>query len=143
MIPVLTQLLPFALVSAFALAPAPDVTTTWNLNGSVEGVNFTETCVLTQSDAKLSGTCKDDLATRTVSGSVADKAITFSHPSEYQGQALTLTFAGHLDDAGALSGTVDVQPLGYSGSFTATRAVPVTLPGTPSTPPATPPSVKP
>jgi hypothetical protein len=134
----LPRLLPVALVPAFVLAPAPDVTTTWNLTGNVEGVTFTETCALTQSDVKLSGTCKDDLATRVVTGSVADKSLTFSHPSEYQGQALTLTFTGHVDDAGALSGAVDVQPLGYSGTFSATKAVPVTLPGTPSTPPPSP-----
>jgi hypothetical protein len=121
-------LLPFALVSALAQAPAP-VVTTWNLTGNVEGVTFNETCVLTQTDATLAGTCKDDLATRAVTGTVADKAITFSHPSEYQGQALTLSFAGHLDDAGGvLSGSVDVAPLGYSGTFTATKATAATLP---------------
>ena len=141
MMQLLPRLLPIALVSAFAFAPAPDLNATWSLNGNVEGVTFTETCALTQADAKLSGTCKDDVAAHDVTGTVADKSVTFSHPSQYQGQALTLNFSGRLDDVGALSGTVDVLPMGYSGTFSATKAAPVTLPGTPSTPstpPATP-----
>jgi hypothetical protein len=130
----LPRLLHVALVSAFALAPAPDVSATWSLTGNVEGVTFTETCALTQTDATLSGTCKDDLATRVVTGTVVDKTITFTHPSEYQGQALTLTFTGRLDDAGALSGAVDVQPIGYSGTFSATRVTPAPTPAPTATP---------
>jgi len=130
------RLLPLALVSAFATAPAPDLNATWSLNGSVEGVTFAETCALTQTDAQLSGSCKDDLATRVVTGTVADKAVTFSHASEYQGQALTLNFAGHLDDAGALSGSVDVQPLGYQGTFTATKTPPAAAPASASAAPS-------
>jgi hypothetical protein len=146
-------LLPFVLVSVFALAPAPapapDLNATWSLTGSVEGVTFMETCALVQADTKLSGTCKDDIATHDVTGTVAEKSVTFSHASQYEGQALTLSFAGHLDDTGALSGTVDVQPMGYSGTFSATKATPpaptpaTPPPPAPATPPSTPPSPKP
>lgn len=122
MIQLLPRLLPFALVTAFAFAPAPDLTATWKIDGNVEGVPVVETCILTQTDATLAGTCKDTLATRTVTGTVAEKMITFSHPSEYQGQPLVLTFAGNLDETGKLSGTIDVSPLGYQGVFSATKA---------------------
>jgi len=147
MILFLPRLLPLAFVSAFALAPAPDLNATWSLTGSVEGVTFMETCALVQADTKLSGTCKDDIATHDVTGTVAEKSVTFSHASQYEGQALTLSFAGHLDDTGTLSGTVDVQPIGYSGTFSATKATPPAPPATPATPPppapATPPSTPP
>jgi len=118
------RLLPFIFVSAFALAPVPDLTATWKIDGNVEGVPVVETCVLTQTDAKLGGTCTDPMATRTVTGTVADKMITFSHPSEYQGQPLVLTFAGNLDETGKLIGTIDVSPLGYQGVFSASKAGP-------------------
>jgi hypothetical protein len=139
MVHLLPRLLPIVLVSGFAFAPAPDLNAMWTLTGNVEGVTFTETCALTQADATLSGTCKDDVATHDVTGTVADQSVTFSHASQYQGQALTLTFVGRLDDAGALSGSVDVQPLGYSGTFSAIKA----KPAPPSTPPSSPPSLKP
>ncbi len=118
----MTRLLPFALLSAFALAPAPDVTATWNLTGDVQGYPIAETCVLTQTEMKIAGTCKDTLASRAVTGTVTEKSVSFSHPSEYEGQALVLTYTGNLDDAGKLSGTIDVAPLGYSGVFSATKA---------------------
>ena len=119
----MTRLLSLALLVATSFAADPVLTGTWTLTGDVQGYPINETCLLTQTEAKITGTCKDAQTTRDVTGTVADKAVTFSHPSEYQGQPLTLTFAGSFDASGVLNGTIDVQPLDYQGTFSATTAV--------------------
>lgn len=122
----MTRLISSAILLAAAFAADPVVITgTWNLDGNVQGYPITEVCKLAQAaDATITGVCNDTKLDRTVTGKVTDKGITFSHPSEYQGDALTLTYAGIFDEKGVLSGTIDVQPLDYQGTFSATKAVP-------------------
>ena len=121
----MTRILSFALLAAAAFAADPIATGTWTLTGDVQGYPINESCVLTQTDAAIAGTCTDSAKVdRVVTGKVTDKGITFSHPSEYQGDPLTLTFAGTLDPTGKLSGTIDVQPLDYQGIFSAIKAAP-------------------
>ena len=119
----MTRILSIALLAAAAFAADPIATGTWTLTGDVQGYPINESCVLTQTDAAIAGTCTDSAKVdRVVTGKVTDKGFTFSHPSEYQGDPLTLTFAGALDPTGKLSGTIDVQPLDYQGTFSATKA---------------------
>ena len=121
----MTRILSFALLAATAFAADPIATGTWALTGDVQGYPINESCVLTQTDVAIAGTCTDGAKVdRVVTGKVTDKGFTFSHPSEYQGDPLTLTFAGTLDATGKLSGTIDVQPLDYQGTFSATKATP-------------------
>ena len=119
------RILSIALLAAAAFAADPIATGTWTLTGDVQGYPINESCVLTQTDVAIAGTCTDSAKVdRVVTGKVTDKGITFSHPSEYQGDPLTLTFAGTLDPTGKLSGTIDVQPLDYQGIFSAIKAAP-------------------
>jgi len=114
----MTLLLVSALFFAAAVPVNPIATGTWALTGDVQGYPVTESCVLTQTDAAIAGTCIDSAkVSRTVTGTVAEKTITFAHPSEYNGDPLTLTFKGTLDDSGTLKGTIDVYPLDYQGTF--------------------------
>jgi len=130
----MTRLLSIALlfVAQTATVPAapvaPVATGSWTITGDVQGYPITETCTLTQTDAKIAGTCTNGEKTQPTTGTVADKTITFSHPGEYEGQPLTLTFAGQLDDSGKLSGTIDVQPLNFQGVFNATKSAAATPP---------------
>jgi hypothetical protein len=131
---IMIRLLPIALLfvaqtSAVPAAPvAPIAAGNWTISGDVQGFPINETCTLTQTDAKIAGTCTNGEKTQPTTGTVADKSITFSHPGEYQGEALTVTFSGQLDDSGKLSGTIDVQPLNFQGVFNATKAAAGTPP---------------
>jgi len=121
----MTRLLASTLLFAAAVATDPIATGTWNITGDVQGYPVTESCVLTQTDATLAGTCTDSgKVVRAATGSVAEKTITIVHPSEYNGDPLTLTFKGTLDDSGTLKGTIDVYPLEYQGTFSAAKATP-------------------
>ena len=111
----------FLLVSTSAFA-AP-LAGTWKITGDVQGYPINETCTLSGADDVLTGDCvgeKKVAATASRKGDV----LTLVHPGEYQGQALTLTFTGKLQADGSLSGSIDVQPLNYDGTFTATRETP-------------------
>jgi hypothetical protein len=55
----MTRILSFTLFAAAALTADPIATGSWNLTGDVQGYPVTESCVLTQTDAALSGTCTD------------------------------------------------------------------------------------
>lgn len=92
----------------------------WVITGDVQGYPINETCTLAGPDTKLVGKCtglKEVDATATFDGTT----LTLKYPGEYQGQALDLTFAGKLQADGTLSGSIDVQPLNYDGTFTAKR----------------------
>ena len=55
-----------------------------------------------------------------VTGTVDGKKVTWKYDSDYNGTALTLTYTATLDDSDKISGSVEVQPFGVSGDFTAT-----------------------
>ena len=113
------------LATLFAAMPAlaAPLAGTWKIDGDVQGYPIKETCTFTGADTALTGTCVGE---KTVAATATrkDDTVTLIHPGEYQGQALTLTFAGKLQADGSLRGTIDVQPLNYDGTFTATRDLP-------------------
>ncbi len=121
------MLLTALLASALAAAPAADsITGTWKITGDVMGNPLNSVCALKQAAAKITGTCTNtdaaDAKPVDVTGEVKDGKVTFSHGGDYQGQALTITYAGALASAKELKGTIDVQPFGVTGTFTAAPA---------------------
>ena len=121
------MLLPFLLVSALHAAPvaapaADSVSGTWRVTGDVQGNAVNELCTLKQAGTAVTGSCTAEGGQAyPVTGEVKDGRVTFRHGGEYQGQALTLTYSGMLA-AKPLKGTIDVQPFGVTGDFTATPA---------------------
>jgi len=113
----LGALLGAAMLSPSAVAADTKVAGTWKIDGDVQGYPIHETCTLSGPDDKLTGKCVGEKtvdATAVLSGST----LTLKHPGEYQGEALTLTFTGKLQDDASVSGSIDVQPLNYDGTFT-------------------------
>ncbi len=109
------------LTATVALADDSKAAGTWKIDGDVQGHAIVETCKLSGPDDKLSGTCVGEKtvdATATFDGTT----LTLKHPGEYQGEALTVTFAGKMQKDGTLSGTIDVEPMGYDGTFIAKRS---------------------
>lgn len=121
------MLLAALLASALHAAPprpaADSLTGTWRVAGDVMGNPIHELCTLAQAGTKLTGTCKNtdapDARPFDVTGEVKDGRVTFSHGGDYQGQALTIAYTGTLSSPTELKGTVDVQPFGVGGTFTA------------------------
>jgi hypothetical protein len=124
MLPILTLLV------ALHIAPAADsVAGAWQITGDIMGNPLRELCTLKQSGAVVSGSCTNEQGGRyEVSGEVKEGKLTFKHGGDYQGTALTFVYSATLAAPTAppkeLKGTVEVQPFGASGTFTAAPAPP-------------------
>ena len=105
-----------------AQTPAPvNVAGVWDIGGDVSGVEVVEHCTFVQAaDATLSGSCDVQGAKWPTTGIVKGMEVSFQHNGKYNGDDYTITYHGKLDK-GAMTGTMDVDPFGVSGSFTATK----------------------
>jgi hypothetical protein len=106
--------------SAFA-APA-SLTGEWSIHNNIAGNESDQQCKFVQADNKITGTCKTTDSEVPVTGSLDGNKATWKYDMDYNGTALTLTYTATLDDSGKVAGSVDVQPFGVSGDFTATPA---------------------
>jgi hypothetical protein len=118
-IPLVPSLLLFAATSALA-AGAPNLTGQWTVHNSIAGNESDQECKFVQTETKLTGTCKGTEKEVQITGSVDGNKVTWKYESEYNGSPLTLTYTATLDDSGKIAGTVDVDPFGVTGDFTAT-----------------------
>ena len=108
--------------SAFA-AGAPNLTGNWTLHNAIAGNESDQPCKFVLADNKLTGSCKSqDDKDVAVTGTLDGNKLTFKYDSDYNGTPLTLSYTATLDDTGKIAGTVEVQPFGVSGDFTATPA---------------------
>ncbi|HEX3893120.1 MAG TPA: hypothetical protein VHW46_11165 [Terracidiphilus sp.] len=110
----------FFAVSALA-ATAPNLTGQWSLHQSIANNESDQQCTFLQTDAKLAGTCKTAEGKDVqVTGSVDGNKVTWKYDTDYNGSPLTLSYTATLDDSGKIAGSVEVQPYGVTGDFTAT-----------------------
>jgi hypothetical protein len=94
---------------------------TWKIDGDVQGNPVMLTCVLTQAEQKLSGTCAgaaEDKTPRTLAGEATEKGVGWHFDSEYQGQPITVSMKATLTADGAkMAGTMTVAPFDVDGNF--------------------------
>ncbi|GAA3756232.1 hypothetical protein [Terriglobus aquaticus] len=107
--------------SSFAFAADGKGAGKWTIDGDVQGYPIHDVCTLSGPDTKLTGTCTMDSKDRETTGTFDGTTLTLKHPGEYNGDALTITYTGKLQKDGTISGDIDVQPMSYSGTFTAAR----------------------
>jgi hypothetical protein len=105
--------------SAFA-AGATTLTGQWTIHSSIAGNESDMTCNFTQTDAKLTGSCKSSDKDIPITGSVDGSKVTWKYDTEHDGTPLTLTYTATISDSEKFSGSVDVAPYGITGDFTAT-----------------------
>lgn len=106
---------------AFAQTAPADVAGTWNISGDVSGVAVVEACTFAvAADGALTGSCDVQGTKWPTTGSVKADTVTFTHSGKYNGDDYTIVYHGKLDK-GALTGGMDVDPFGVSGSFSATK----------------------
>jgi hypothetical protein len=105
--------------SAFA-AGAPNLNGQWNVHNSIAGNESDQECKFVQIDDKLTGTCKSEDKEVQITGSLDGNKLTWKYDSDYNGSPLTLTYTATLDNSGKIAGSVEVDPFGVTGDFTAT-----------------------
>ena len=117
------RILPLLILSTTTLLlAAPTVPGSWTITGDVQGYPINEACTFTQAKDAITGSCKtSEGKTYDTTVKIDGDKVIFVHASEYEGQALTLTYTGTYNNKGELSGSIDVAPLGYDGVFTAKK----------------------
>ena len=118
------MLLSLSLLAALHVAPATDsLAGTWKLSGDVMGNPLNTTCTIEQAGATLRGSCISETGEKlALTGETKDGKFTFKYASDYQGTALSIVHTGTLASPTQLKGTVEVQPMGITGTFTAAPA---------------------
>jgi beta-glucosidase len=106
-------------MSAFA-AGTHKVAGQWKVHNSIAGNESDQDCTFVLADNKITGNCKAEDRNMPVNGSIDGSKVTWKLETEYDGNALTLTYTAMLDESEKIAGAVDVQPYGVTGEFTAT-----------------------
>lgn len=120
-----TLILACSLAAAAVSAPAagqPSLTGKWLLHLSVVGNENDATCQFSQNGNELSGSCAAEQGTTQLAGKIDDKKVSWSYKIDYNGQPLTLKYAGTLAAPEKITGSVTVEEFGVEGEFTATLA---------------------
>src|SRR5260370_517661 len=112
--------------SAFA---ATNLTGKWTIHNSIAGNENDQECKLVVTDNKITGSCKSQDKDLPVTGTVDGNKVAWQFQSEYNGSPLTLIYKATLDDSKKIAGTVEVQPYGVTGEFTATPVSRSSQPG--------------
>ena len=118
------MLLAIALLSTMHLtAPSDSINGKWQLKGDVAGNPLNTTCDIRQAGTILTGTCVPEKGPpMPITGQAKDNTFAFQHGGDYQGQELTIIYAGTLESPRQLKGTITVKPYEASGTFTAEPA---------------------
>jgi catechol 2,3-dioxygenase-like lactoylglutathione lyase family enzyme len=115
-----TFLATFALLFASPAFGAQNLTGHWAIHNNVAGNENDQECKLVATDNKITGSCRSQDKDLPVTGMVDGNRITWQFQSEYNGSPLTLIYKATLGDSDKIAGTVEVQPYGVTGDFTAT-----------------------
>src|ERR1700733_14198025 len=103
---------------------AAGLTGSYTLHSSIAGTDTDQTCSLSQTNNQVAGSCKSDTGEVQMTGTVDGKNVTLKVKAEYNGEPLTVTYTGTIDDAGNVQGDADVEPMGVTGDFKLTPAKP-------------------
>jgi len=109
-------------MSALAAA-TPEMGGKWKVHNSIAGNENDQDCAFAQNEKELSGTCKSDSDKEPVkvTGTLDGNKVTWKYNSDYNGTALTLIYTATVEDSAKFTGSVEVQPFGVTGEFTATK----------------------
>jgi hypothetical protein len=120
------MLLPLTLLAALGTASAADsLTGPWRITGEIAGNPISTVCTFTQDAGKLAGSCVRAQAPDQklpVTGEVKDGKVRFQYGVDVQGQTLTVVYSGAFASPRELKGTLEAEPLGATGTFTAVPA---------------------
>jgi hypothetical protein len=103
----------------------PLATGTWKIDGNVMGNPVTMTCVLTEADHKLAGSCSgagEGSTPRALTGTATPKGVNWRFDDQFQGQPISFSMIATLAADGAkMNGTISVAPMNVDGTFIAVK----------------------
>ena len=108
-------------VGAYA-ADTASISGNWTIHNSIAGHESDQTCTFTEKESDLTGSCKTDSGTVSITGKIEGQKVTWTYKTEYNGSPLTLTYNGTLDAPDKFNGSVKVEEFSVEGEFTATRS---------------------
>ncbi|MDE3168455.1 MAG: hypothetical protein KGN36_21815 [Acidobacteriota bacterium] len=109
-------------IAALPAVAADTVDGKWQLHQSIAGNESDMSCTFKQTSGDLAGTCDGPTGAVKITGKVAEKTVSWTVETEYNGAPLTLKYSGTLASAEKMSGTVSVDPYAVDGDFTAVLA---------------------
>lgn len=113
-----TLLLTLAAASG-AQAQAVNISGTWTFSVTTEAGTTTPTVTIVHEGNELTGRyVSDQLGEADFTGTVEGSTFRFSFPVDMQGTAVTVVYAGTIESAESLTGTLDIAGLA-GGPFTA------------------------
>ncbi len=118
------RLLAASLVLLWAALWAADESTIagrWNIHSSIMGNESDQECTFVVKGDALTGTCSAPQGSADVAGKVRGNSVSWQRKTQYDGQDLTIVYTGKIDSGGKLTGSIEVQPFGVEGEFTAAR----------------------
>lgn len=114
------MLLALAVASLMQVAPADTAQDRWRIEGEVSGFPIRMDCTVQVVNTVLSGNCgSGDEGSVEIRGTVEGERVNFSHGAEYEGEPITVLYSGTAESETEVRGSVDVQPFGVTGWFTA------------------------
>lgn len=103
----------------------PVATGTWKIDGNVMGNPVTMTCVLTEADHKLAGSCSgagEGRTPRALTGTATPKGVNWRFDDQFQGQPISFSINASMSADGAkMNGTLSIAPMGVGGTFIAVK----------------------
>jgi hypothetical protein len=102
----------------------PIATGTWMISAEVQGTQVAMTCVLSETDHKLAGTCTagEDSTPHSLAGVTTAKGLGWRFDTAYQGQPITISMNATLTaDGTKMNGSMSVAPMGVDGTFVAAK----------------------
>ena len=102
----------------------PDITGKWTFNVVYDGGSGTPTVTFKQQGDSLTGRyASTTLGEHDFKGTLKDGKLTFAFDADVQGQQFMMKFAGTVDGADTMKGTVDLGGMA-TGTFTGKRQKP-------------------
>lgn len=105
----------------FLFLAEPSVTGEWSIHRSAAGNESTQTCNLTQTGAKLTGTCESQKGPVQITGKIEGAKATWTFQTDRDGSPLTIIYKGIVESPTKMNGSVTAVEFGVEGEFTATK----------------------
>ncbi|MEO6568575.1 MAG: hypothetical protein ABIO94_07405 [Opitutaceae bacterium] len=108
--------------AAVVFASDSSLSGSWKVESDVSGSTSASILTLAQDAQKLTGSIKmPDGQVLTVTGTVDGNKVKWSFVKKWEGNSLTITYTGTVDEAGTITGSTEVQPMGIEGTFVAKK----------------------
>ena len=99
------------------------LTGSWKITINVAGESHEASCTFKQDGEKLTGTCKGESGEGALTGEVTGEKFTWKHDIPYNGDTITLSYAGTFSSDTEIKGDVNVAPYDVAGDFTGQKVV--------------------